>query len=124
MNALEQESYNDAKAMLKELEKWLRQKNESAADSLLEAFDELLTLHRLKIPALRKTLITTNPIESMFSMVRQCEKNIKRSRGSKMLQRWLAAVLLYAEEQFRTVKGFQEIEQVIANINIDQQEAA
>jgi len=125
MNALEQEAYDDAKAMLKELEKWLRQKNESAADSLLEAFDELLTLHRLKVPALlRKTLITTNPIESMFSIVRQCEKNIKRSRGSKMLQRWLAAVLLYAEQQFRTVKGHQEIDQVIANIKADQKEAA
>jgi putative transposase len=125
MNALEQKSYDDAKSMLKELEKWLRQKNESAADSLLEAFEELLTLHRLKIPALlRKTLITTNPIESMFSIVRQCEKNIKRTRGSKMLQRWLAAVLLYAEQQFRTVKGHQEIGQVVANIMADQKETA
>ena len=34
--------------MLLEIEAWLRAKNESAADSLLEAFEELLTLHRLK----------------------------------------------------------------------------
>jgi putative transposase len=116
-NALEQNTYADAKAMLKELEKWLRAKNESAADSLLEAFEELLTLHRLKVPALlRKSLITTNPIESMFSSVRQCEKNIKRSRGSKMLQRWLGSVILYCEKQFRRVKGYQEIDRVIANI--------
>lgn len=117
-NALEQNSYEDAKAMLRELEKWLRAKNESSADSLLEAFDELLTLHRLKVPALlRKTLITTNPIESMFSLVRQCEKNIKRSRGSKMLQRWLGSVILYCEKQFRRVRGYQEIDRVIANID-------
>ncbi len=44
---------------------------ESAADSLREAFEELLTLHRLKVPALlRQTLHSTNPIESMFSTVR------------------------------------------------------
>jgi putative transposase len=118
MNALEQEEYTDAQSMLKELEKWLRSKNESAADSLLEAFEELLTLHRLKVPALlRKTLITTNPIESMFSLVRQCEKNIKRPRGSAMLQRWLGSVLLYCEKQFNRVRGHQEIDRVIANID-------
>jgi transposase-like protein len=118
MNALEQEQYDDARSMLKELEKWLRAKNESAADSLLEAFEELLTSHRLKVPALlRKTLITTNPIESMFSLVRQCEKNIKRPRGSLMLQRWLGSVLLYCEKQFNRVRGYQEIERVITNID-------
>jgi transposase-like protein len=118
MNALEQEEYNDARSMLKELEKWLRSKNESAADSLLEAFEELLTLHRVKVPALlRRTLITTNPIESMFSLIRQCEKNIKRPRGSSMLQRWLGSVLLYCEKQFNRVRGYQEIDCVIANID-------
>jgi transposase-like protein len=117
MNALEQNCYEDAKAMMKELEKWLRSKNESAANSLLEAFEELLTLHRLKVPALlRKTLITTNPIESMFSLVRHCESNIKRTRGTKMLQRWLASVLLYCEQRFHKVRGYQEISAVVSNI--------
>src|SRR5437016_6225268 len=121
MNALEQEEYADARSMLKELEKWLRKRNESAADSLLEAFEELLTVHRLKVPALlRKTLMSTNPIESMFSLVRHCERNIKRPRGSKMLQRWLGSVLLYCEKQFHKVRGCAEISQVIATINIEQ----
>lgn len=101
-SALEQVSYSDAKNMLGELELWLREKNPSAADSLLEAFDELLTLHRLKIPTmLRVSLMTTNPIESMFSHVRHCERNLKRTRGSKMLQRWLGSVLLHCEAQFQ-----------------------
>lgn len=115
--ALEQVSYSDAKLMLSELEVWLREKNESAADSLLEAFEELLTLHRLKVPTmLRVSLMTTNPIESMFSTVRHCERNLKRSRGSKMLQRWLGSVLLYCEEQFKKVEGYREIAQAVANI--------
>ena len=33
-----------------ELEAWLRTTNESAADSLLEAFEELLTVHRRSGP--------------------------------------------------------------------------
>ena len=117
MTALEQTSYADARRMLLELEAWLRAKNESAADSLLEAFEELLTLHRLKVPTLlRKTLMSTNPIESMFSLVRHCEHNIKRTRGSMMLQRWLGTVLLYCEGRFKRVKGYAEIAQVMATI--------
>ena len=116
--ALEQSEYTEAKKMLKELERWLRTINESAADSLLEALEEILTLHRLKVPALlRKTLHSTNPIESVFSQVRHCEKNIKRYRNSRMAQRWLASVLLHAETTFRRIKGYEEIGKVIEEIN-------
>ena len=121
--ALGQTSYAEAKQMLRELEAWLRTKNESAADSLLEAFEELLPLHRLKVPTLlRKTLMSTNPIESMFSLVRHSERNIKRTRGSLMLQRWLGTVLLYCEKQFRRVKGVAGIAQVIATIEAEHAE--
>jgi transposase-like protein len=121
--ALEQNSYKDAKKMLKDFELWLREINESAADSLLEAFEEILTLHRLKVPALlRKTLHSTNPIESMFSMVRDCEGNIKRYRTSKMRQRWLGAVLLHCERRFKRVKGYASIKAIVAAIDASHQE--
>lgn len=115
--ALEQSQYEDARQMLLNLEKWLRGINESAADSLLEAMEEILTLHRLKVPwILMKTLHSTNPIESMFATVRDCEDNIKRYRDSKMMQRWLASVLLYCEGGFRRINGFASIPDVIAHI--------
>lgn len=121
--ALEQNSYEDAQRMLGEFEKWLRGINESAADSLMEALEEILTLHRLKIPTpLRKTLTCTNPIESMFSTVRDCEGNIKRYRNSAMSQRWLATVLLHCEKGFRRVKGYLGIAEVIATIEQVQEE--
>ena len=121
--ALEQNSYEDAKRMLLELEKWLRGINESAADSLMEAIEEILTLHRLKVPGLlRKTLTSTNPIESMFSTVRDCERNIKRYRNSAMSQRWLATVLLRCEKGFRRVKGYLSIAEVMATIDQIQEE--
>ena len=109
--------YAEAKKELDKMEKWLRGLNESAADSLLEAGDSLLTVHRLQVPEqLRKSLSTTNPIESLFSMVRIFEKNITNYRGSSMKQRWFGAVLLEAEKSFRRVKGYASISAVMSTI--------
>lgn len=107
----------EARKALDELEAWLGQINESAAASLREAKEQLLTLHRLQVPELlRRTLHSTNPIESMFATVRDCEGNIKRYRGSRMSQRWLGAVLIHAEEGFKAVKGHRQIPEVVQNI--------
>lgn len=104
-------------------EKWLREINESAADSLLEALEEILTVHRLQVPALlRKTLHSTNPIEASFSQVRRAERNLLRYRGSKMSRRWLGSCLLYAETQFRRVKGYKSIAEVMKNIEREHEE--
>jgi len=119
--ALEQTTYEDARQMLGDFEQWLRGINESAADSLREAMEDILTLHRLRVPGLlRKTLHSTNPIESMFSTVRDCEGNIKRYRGSRMLQRWLATILLYCEHGFRRIRGFASIPEVVTAIEEEQ----
>lgn len=119
--ALEQNAYGDARRMLMDLEKWLRNINESAADSLMEALEEILTTHRLKVPVLlRKTLYSTNPIESLFSTVREAEHHIKRYRNSRMMHRWLAAVLLHAEKGFRRIKGYALIPAVMAEIEANE----
>jgi len=116
-DAVAMTGYEEARQELTRLEVWLAERNESAAASLREAKEELLTLHRLEIPPiLRISLHSTNLIESLFSTVRHCEKNLKRYRNSRMAQRWLAAVLLYAEENFRTVKGFRFIPEVVDRI--------
>lgn len=116
-HALALKDCSEARKALNDLEAWLGEINESAAESLREAKEQLLTLHRLEVPGLlRRTLHSTNPIESMFATVRDCEGNIKRYRSSKMSQRWLGAVLIYAEDHFRTLKGYQAIPEVIRNI--------
>lgn len=115
--------YKDAKEELLKFGEWLSEINASAANSLNEAIEEILTVHRLKVPPLlRKTLHSTNPIESMFSMVRDSEKNIKRYRNSKMAQRWLGSILLHSEKKFRRVKGFLQIGTVIEEIQRQQKE--
>ena len=120
--ALELTRYSEARAELMSFEKWLREINESAADSLLEALEEILTLHRLQVPKLlRKALHSTNPIEAMFSQVRRAEGNILRYRGSRMSRRWLGSCLLHAETQFHRVRGHEFIAEVVQNIEREHQ---
>ncbi|HUI45538.1 MAG TPA: hypothetical protein VL122_06095 [Nitrospirota bacterium] len=56
----------------------------------------------------------------MFSTVRDAEGNIKRYRDSKMMQRWLASVLLYAEKGFRKIKGHAFIADVMKRIEAEE----
>ncbi len=119
--AVNLKSYEDAKVELNHLETWLGDINESAANSLLEAKEELLTLHKLKAPhLLRKSLHSTNPIESIFSPVSYARKNLRNLRCSNMSQRWIASLLLYAEEGFRRVRGYRSISEVTLNIKLFQ----
>lgn len=123
--AIAHKKYDDAKAALAALEKELMDINVSAANSLREALPELLTLHKLNVhDDLFKVLHTTNGIENLFSSVRHREHNIKnynpeyrgRKRKGKLSQRWLVAVIMKAEANFRTVKGHQHIKTVIERI--------
>src|SRR5581483_1480150 len=73
------EDYSAAKQALNTLHRELMDLNPSAARSLAEGMDETLTVHRLRVPMqLRKTLASTNVIESAFSIVEQVCRNVKR----------------------------------------------
>ena len=51
------------------------------------------------------TLTTSNPIESMLSIVRTTNRNVTRWRDGQMVLRWTAAGMLNAEQSFRRVKA-------------------
>jgi transposase-like protein len=81
-----------------------------AATSLLEGSSQLLTLHKLGITGtLRRSLCTTNSIESLFSAGRYYMRNVKRWRNEEQMDRWLAAGLLEAERNLRSVPGYTQI---------------
>ena len=63
---------------------------------------------------LRKTLVTTNPIESAFEIVKSNSRRVKRWNGSSMVLRWVGTGLVKAENQFRRVKGYTAIPSLIA----------
>ena len=100
------ENYDAAKQALNRLHRELMDLNPSAARSLAEGMEETLTVHRLQIPMqLRKTLASTNIIESAFAIVERVCGNVKRWQGGDQRERWVGSGLLVAEKQFRRVKG-------------------
>jgi putative transposase len=101
-----QTDYATAKASLEGTARWLARLNADAAASLREGLEETLTVVRLGMPgSLRRTLATTNPIESALSVTRRVTARVTRWRDGDMRRRWCVAGLLRAEEKFRRVKG-------------------
>jgi putative transposase len=114
-NAYDLIGYQEAKRALQQIHRELMGVNPSAARSLEEGLEETLTLHRLGVPApLRKTLRTTNPIESVFDTVRTACRNVKRWRPGDQRERWIGSGLLFAEQKFRRVDGYRELPKLIA----------
>jgi len=104
------EDYAAAKQALNALHRELMDLNPSAARSLGEGMEETLTVHRLHLPMqLRKTMASTNVIESAFSIVEQVCKNVKRWHGGDQRERWVGSGLLVAENQFRRITGYKQI---------------
>ena len=65
---------------------------------------------------LRKTLASTNVIESAFSIVEQVCKNVKRWHGGDQRERWVGSGLLVAEKQFRRIQGHKHIPVLIKEL--------
>lgn len=104
------EDHATAKLALNRLHRELMDLNPSAARSLEEGMEETLTVHRLHIPSqLRKTLASTNVIESAFSIVERVCSNVKRWHGGDQRERWVGSGLLVAQKQFRRVQGYRQI---------------
>ena len=100
------EDYDAAKLALQRLQRELMDCNPSAARSLAEGMEETLTVHKLHVPPqLRKTLASTNVIESAFAIVERVCANVKRWHPGDQRERWVGSGLLVAEKQFRKVKG-------------------
>ena len=116
-NAYAMAEYSDAKRALDRLHRELMDINPSAARSLEEGMEETLTVHRLRVPEqLRRTLSSTNVIESAFSIVETVCRNVKRWRDGDHIERWIASGLLVAERQFRKVIGHREIPMFISSM--------
>ncbi len=100
----------EAEAALRALAGQLEKVNPDAAASLREGLAETLTVTRLGVTgALLKTVMSTNPVESMIDIVRDHARNVKRWQDGDMRLRWAAAGMLAAESQFRRVKGFRQL---------------
>ena len=111
------EDHAAAKLALEQLHRELMDINPSAARSLGEGLEETLTVHRLHVPPqLRKTLASTNVIESAFSIVERVCSNVKRWHPGDQRERWVGSGLLVAEKQFRRVQGHKQIPNLLRGL--------
>jgi transposase-like protein len=112
--------YKEARAALSSLIKEVGRLSISAAHSLEEGFEETLTLHLLSVPdALRKSLATTNLIESTFSFAEKIMHNVKRWRNSMQRLRWCSTAFLRAEKQFRRIWGYKSMPVLVSALEYE-----
>ena len=116
--AYKMNDYQEALSALQGVLRYLEQKNESAARSLEEGMEETLTIHKLGLPdILRKSLSSTNMIESTYSRYRHVTRNVKCWKNVEQKKRWAATALLEAERSFRRIKGFKSISVLVAALD-------
>ncbi len=90
--AWELDDADKAERLMRSLARRFEQEAPDVSRSILEGLDEVLTVSRLGLPSeLRRSLASTNIIESMNSKVRQVCRNVKRWRNAGMALRQPAA---------------------------------
>ena len=108
--AWEMDDAAKAERVLRNLARRLELEAPGVSKSILEGLDEILTVNRLGLPReLRRSLASTNIIESMNAVIRQVCRNVKRWRDAKMALRWTAAGMLEAAKGFRRLKAYKQL---------------
>ena len=104
-----------ARRLLQDLARRVDVDYPSAAASIRKGLDETLTVVELPLSErLRRSLATTNAVESLLSRTRHVKRNVKRWRGGTMVLRWVAAGVLEAAKGFRRVKGCKDMPVLVA----------
>ena len=112
-----------AQRLLHDLTRRLERDHPSAANSVREGLDETLTILALGLSdSLRRSLSTTNAVESLISRTRHVKRNVKRWRGGQMVLRWVAAGVLEAVKGFRRLKGHKEMPKLVAALRARDQQ--
>lgn len=118
-------NYDTAKAEVESLAQWLSEISPDAEASLREAAGELLTVHSLGVTGeFRKSLSSTNIIESLIGVTKVKMKNVKNWKShpktgknvprDKVL-RWVASSIQAHRSRMRRVRGGKEQMQILIN---------
>ena len=120
------ERLSDARLELADIRHWLGTISTEAVASLDEAGDELLTVFAYGANhMLKRSLVTTNLIESTFSQVRRLTARVKnwthpKSKSKDQIRRWAAVALLSAESKANYIKGYGQLPEVLSRIRQQQ----
>ncbi len=95
---------------LRELAESFSKQYPDAASSLLEGLEEMFTINSLGVSGgLRRSLGSTNIIESAIGCVKRRTGRVSRWRDGSMVKRWVASSLLDAEKRFRRIFGYNDL---------------
>ncbi len=106
------ETYAQALTLGKQFATDLSKINDTAARSWNEAFPETITVLQLKDKDLRRSLSTTNAIESMFSSVRLVTGRVKRWRNANQALYWTAGAYFRIQPNMKKIRGFKAIKEL------------
>lgn len=108
--AYDRPEYKEALEAFEQLHGELEERNQSAAKSLKEGFEETLTLHRLGVyGVLGRSLKTTNCIESVNALIEERCAKVDHWKNSSQRQRWLASALADIEPRLRKIMGYRHL---------------
>ncbi len=108
--AWELDDADKAERLMRSLAQRFEQEAPDVSRSILEGLDEVLTVSRLGLPSeLRRSLASTDIIESMNSTVRQVCRDVKRWRNAGTALRQPAAGMTAAEKGFRRIKAYRQL---------------
>lgn len=114
------DSHDAALKQLQLLAGELEHAHPGACASLREGMEQTLTVNRLGISGkLKTTLSSTNPIESMISVVRTTSRNVKNWQSGDMTMRWTAAGMLEAEKKFKRIMGYRDLAKLAVAVERD-----
>ena len=110
------EGAKDGEAAYLDLKRFLTKKNQGAVLSLEEGGEDLLTFHRLNVPAtLNVAFLSTNLIENVMRNYRRHTDRVTKWNGkADQVDRWSATALLQAEEGFRKIRHHRDLPKLIA----------
>ena len=110
--------WKDGIARLKKQAEWLAQTHPRAASSLLEGLEETFTINRFNLSrSLRRSLGTTNVIESPNAGIRRRTRRVCRWRNGGMVLRWAATSLIDSEKHFNRIMGYRDLWMLKAALN-------
>ncbi len=111
--SVNKDSYKEARESLIDLKRDLEKINLSAARSLEEGLEDILTLHRIGLNEdFSISFATTNCIENLNSQVEKYLRKVKFWKNSKERYRWTAAAMLEIEFKMRKVNNFKNLDKM------------
>ena len=113
-------SFDEAVKELASFTKWLSEISHECESSIKEAGMDLLTVHKLGLPKfLRRSLSTTNMIESLIGVVRDKTGRVKnwrhyKSKTDDQIKRWVASSIKSHKKKMRKLMGYKDAPNLIA----------